>query len=203
MDTQTPENLFFILIGRSGAGKGTQALLLKKTLEEKGYEKVEHVTTGAGFRAFNEGGSYAAQLSKALTERGGLQPEFLAIWNWSTIFINLLKGGETVILDGAPRKLEEKNSLLSAIQFFGYKKPIVIYLDTPESWALERLKERGREDDLSPESGKTKMNWFEEEVLPVVDAYIHDPSVEFLHINGKQSIEEVHGDILVKIRSII
>lgn len=204
MEIENPsQKQFIIILGRSGAGKGTQSLLLKKALEEKGYDKVEHVTTGAGFRAFNEGGTYAARLSHELTNKGGLGPEFLAVWNWSNIFINLLKGDETVILDGAPRKLDEKNTLTSLISFFEYKKPVVIYLDSPEQWSLERLEERGREDDVNPESTKRKMSWFDEQVLPVVDAYSRDPLVHFIHVNGKQSIDEVHKEILAKIDSVL
>jgi adenylate kinase family enzyme len=204
MDIQNPkQKQFIIILGRSGAGKGTQALLLKKVLEEKGYEKVEHITTGGGFRAFNEGGSYAARCAKEINDRGGLQPEFLAIWNWSGIFINLLQGNETVILDGAPRKIDERVALSSAISFFGYTKPIVIHLDAPESWSLERLEERGREDDLKPESTARKMSWFDEQVLPVIEAYTHDPLVHFMHINGKQSIDEVHKEILAKLDSVM
>lgn len=204
MDIQNPkEKQFIIILGRSGAGKGTQALLLKKALEEKGYEKVEHVTTGGGFRAFNEGGTYAAKLSNELTNRGGLGPEFLAIWVWSNIFINLFKGNETVILDGAPRKIEERVALGSAISFFEYKKPVVIYLDAPELWSLDRLHERGREDDMKAESTTRKMSWFDTEVLPVIEAYSQDPTVHYLHINGKQSIDEVHKEILEKLDSVL
>lgn len=204
MDIQNPkEKQFIIILGRSGSGKGTQTLLLKKVLEEKGYEKVEHVTTGGGFRAFAEGGTYAARLSGELTGAGNLGPEFLAIWIWSDIFINLLKGNETVILDGAPRKIEERVALSSAISFFEYKKPIVIYLDAPESWSLERIKERGRDDDKKPEDAAKKMSWFDTEVLPILESYSQDPTVHYLHINGKQSIDEVHKEILEKLDSVL
>lgn len=193
---------FFILIGRSGCGKGTQADLLKQKLEEKGAKDVIHITTGGGFREFIKGENYIPSLSRSINEKGELQPEFLAVWNWSNIFINTLKGGETIILDGAPRKSFEVAMLHSAISFLGYEKPIVIYVDVSEGWAKERLIGRGREDDKNENEIKNRMEWFETDVLSALDLYIHDPRYNFLHINGEQTIEEVHSEIMNKLASL-
>lgn len=196
------EKKFYIIMGRSGCGKGTQADLLKKVLEERGAEKVVHVTTGGGFREFIAGPSHAAKLSKELTNTGGLNPEFLAVWNWSNIFINSLAGNETVILDGAPRRLAEIDPLHGAIRFFGYGKPTVIYLDVSDMWAMERITSRGREDDNELKKQEEKMRWFNEDVLPCVDAYARDPRYTFVRVNGEQTIEEVHKEIISKLNSL-
>lgn len=190
---------FFIIIGRSGSGKGTQAALLRDYLEEKGLQNVLHITTGGGFREFIQKDSYASRVSKEITNNGKLNPAFLAIWNWSNIFINKLHGNETVILDGAPRKVVEAETLKSAIEFFGYTMPTIIYLDVTESWALERIIERNREDDRKPGDAAQKMGWFDEEVLPVIENYSHDITCRFIHVNGKQSIEDVHKEIVEKL----
>jgi adenylate kinase family enzyme len=142
---------FFILLGRSGSGKGTQAALLKTLLEQKHGRQVTHITTGGGFRDFIAQDKYASHLAKAINDTGGLQPEFLAVWNWSNIFINTLQGEESVILDGAPRKPFEATILHSAIEFFKYRNPVVIYLDVSESGSREHLAKRGREDDVAVE----------------------------------------------------
>ena len=81
---------FFILLGRSGSGKGTQAALLQGALEDRGAKKVTHITTGGGFREFIQSGSYIANLAKEVNSTGGLQPEFLAVWSWANIFIKTL-----------------------------------------------------------------------------------------------------------------
>lgn len=193
---------FFIIIGRSGCGKGTQAELLKKHLEEKGTENVLHVTTGGGFREFIAGDSHAAVLSKELTNTGGLNPEFLAIWNWSNIFIQNLSGNETIILDGAPRRIGEMEPLHSAIRFFGYDMPVVIHLNVSETWAMEKLASRGREDDASRMEQEKKMEWFNQDVLPCLDAYSKDPRYVYVHINGEQTIEGVHKELLQQLDEI-
>ena len=193
---------FFILIGRSGCGKGTQADLLKQNLLQEGIKEVLHITTGGGFRDFIMKDNYVANLAKKVNDSGGLQPEFLAVWNWSNIFINTLKGDETVIFDGAPRKAFEVDMLHSAVSFFGYLKPIVIYIDVSEGWARERLLGRGREDDKEKEGVENRMNWFETDVLSAIDIYMHDPRYDFIHINGEKTIEEVHKDIINKLATL-
>lgn len=188
-------------MGRSGSGKGTQTTLFKTYLEGKGVKDVIHVTTGSGFREFIAGDSYAAKVSRNVNDTGGLQPEFLAIWNWSNIFINSIKGEETVILDGAPRKPVEVYALEGAISFFGYDMPTIIYIDVSEGWACEKLSSRGRPDDIEKESQERRMNWFMEEVLPCIDIYKHDARYGFIHVNGEQSVEDVQKEIVAKLES--
>lgn len=195
---------FFIFIGRSGSGKGTQAELLQKYLSEKGYESVKHFTTGGGFRDFiDRQENYSARLSRDIVNNGGLMPNFLAIWNWANIFIENLTAKDTVILDGAPRKVVEVEALARAVKFYQYDKPIVVYFDVSETWAIDRLTERGREDDADLEHIKKKMEWFAEDVLPCVDFYNTNKwSCDFLHINGQQTVEEVHNEVVSKLEQL-
>ncbi len=193
---------FYIIFGRSGCGKGTQSQLLKKKLEAEGYGNVLYVTTGAGFREFISGSSYAAQTSRDITNNGGLNPSFLAIWNWSNIFIKHLSGTETVILDGAPRRIEEVAPLQNAVSFFGYTRTTIIYLDVSEAWAMDKLVSRGREDDNELHEQERKMKWFNEDMLPCVEFYKNDPSCTYVHINGEQSVEDVHKEITEKLHEI-
>lgn len=190
------EKQFYILIGRSGSGKGTQAELLMKHLSEKGAASVKHITTGEGFRNFVNSASHAASIARDINATGGLQPEFLAIWNWSNIFISTLSGDETVILDGAPRKSLEVSVLDGAIRFFGYKPPTVIYIDVSETWAKDKLRSRGRMDDKDEEALSRRMDWFMEEVLPCVEMYRNDVRTRFIHVNGEKTIDEVHREII-------
>ena len=212
------EKSFIIMIGRSGCGKGTQSQLLVKYFEDK-YKSLEakdstnitHVTTGEGFRKLISGDTYTANISKEITNTGGLNPEFLAIWNWGNIFINNIKENDSIILDGAPRKLIEVHVLSSALNFYNYKNPIVIYLDVSESWAKDRLLNRGREDDQNEEEVNRKMAWFENDVIPCINYYKEESAKEntkesnsykFLHINGEQTPEQISVDIVSKLESL-
>jgi adenylate kinase family enzyme len=193
------EKKMYIIMGRSGGGKGTQVDLFKKYLEGKGTEGVHHVTTGGGFRAFVQGDTFAAKQARLINDAGGLQPGFLAVWNWTNIFINELKEEETLILDGAPRKLMELELLKDAVPFFGFAHPTIIYLDVSKDWAIDKLTSRGRDDDKDVEAMERKMKWFDDDVYPCVEAYKNDPTYTFIHVNGEQTVEQVHQELVAKL----
>lgn len=189
-------------MGRSGSGKGTQADLLKEKFEKAGYGRVIHTTTGGGFRKFIESDSFASRQLKEIVNKGGLAPEFLAVWNWANIFIENFTGEDTIILDGAPRRLVEVEALHSAMHFFGYEHPIIINIDVSETWAKDKLASRGREDDKDLADMERKMQWYEEDVIPCLDHYAHNPLYKYLHINGEQTIEEVQSEIIKKLADV-
>src|ERR1035437_11069256 len=96
----------YIFIGRSGCGKGTQAELLIKNLENRG-EKTLHVETGAFFREFIKKNLYTEVLAKNIVDSGGLMPEAMAINMWVSYLVDNFTGKEQLIFDGAPRRLME------------------------------------------------------------------------------------------------
>ena len=71
----------YIFFGRSGSGKGTQAELLIKYLQEQKRE-VLYIETGRVFREFMEQDSYSARLTREMLSGGGLLPVFLPVWIW-------------------------------------------------------------------------------------------------------------------------
>ncbi len=185
-------------MGRSGCGKGTQVELLMEYMRAHDAEKREifHLETGATFREFIESGSYSSKLSKDIYMSGKLQPSFLAVHIWSHVFIENLKGDEHIILDGTPRTLAETPVLDTAFQFYGRTKPKVIVLDVSNEWSTERLKGRGRFDEKNPEDVKKRLEWFDTDVVPAI-RYMEAAKLYEVHrINGEQSIEKVHDDII-------
>ena len=99
----------------------------------------------------------------------------------------------------SPRKPFEASVLHSAITFLGYKNPTVIYLDTPESVSREHIKGRGRDDDKIESDVTNRMDWFETDVLPTLEVYLGDPRYKVIHVNGSQTIDEVHKEIISKL----
>lgn len=190
----------FILIGRSGCGKGTQAKLLETYLKEQHKEfPVFYLETGKRFRDFIGQDSYSSSLARRITEAGELQPAFLAIWMWSNIFIENLTGKEHLIIDGTPRKEREAHVLDDALHFYKREHPYFIYINTNEEWARKRLDERKRNDDLNEEAIDKKMLWFNTNVLPAIEFFRKRDGYHFLEINGEQPIEKVNEDIIGKI----
>ncbi len=189
----------FIFIGRSGCGKGTQAELLQQKLREKTPETpIFYLETGGRFREYIQSETYSSNLSKEVMEKGGLQPEFLAVWNWSSLFVEKMRGDEHLVLDGTPRKLDEAEVLDSAMRFYKREKPFVVFLDVSKEFSIARFKDRGRADDKSLQAIEERMKWYEEHVVAAVRYYWQNDNYKLLHINGEQTIEEVHAEIIAK-----
>ena len=193
------EPLIFILIGRSGCGKGTQAKLLVKYLLDKKLGDVLYVYTGEKLRNFAEKeGNLAALLAKSKMKAGGLLPSFLAVWLWSGALIEGVKENNNVIMDGSPRTLLEAMMVDDAMEFYSRNRVIPIFLETSEEWSTKRLLGRGRSDD-SLKSIKKRMVYFEKDVVPVINYYDGKSRHKLTRINGEQSVEEVHKEILEKV----
>jgi adenylate kinase len=184
----------YIFIGRSGAGKGTQIQLLIEKLKTTGHP-VLHVETGKAFREFIQTKSHASDLSKKIATEGGLQPSFLSIWTWSDLLIKNFSGQEHLLFDGMPRRMSEAKILETALRFYGVENPTVIFLDVSEHWAMDRLFGRGRADD-GKESIAHRMAWFDQDVADTVQYMAHNSYYRFIKINGEQTIEEVHADVV-------
>lgn len=193
------EPLVFLLMGRSGCGKGTQAKLLVKYLRDNKLGDVIYVYTGERLRNFAEKEkTLAARLAKAKMKVGGLLPSFLAVWLWSGALIEGVEESNNVIMDGSPRILLEAMMVDDAMEFYGRSKVVPIFLETSEEWSTQRLSERGRNDD-SLKSIKERMAYFEKEVVPVINYYNGKSRYKLARINGEQSVEEVHREILEKV----
>jgi len=190
----------FIFFGRSGSGKGTQAHLLADYLEKESDTKALYIETGARFREFKTGDSLSSKLAKEIIEHGDLMPEFLPIWIWSEILVKNYTGKEHLILDGLSRRLDEAPVLDSAMHFYKIKDPYVLYLNISRERARDLMKGRGRNDDTD-EYIEHRLDWFEKDVVPAIEYFKENKYYKFIEINGQQSIEDVHKEIIEKISS--
>ncbi len=189
----------FVFIGQSGSGKGTQAKLLIDYIKSKDNNRpVFYLESGVAFRKLVSEEKYTAKLAKHIYEAGGLQPEFLAIFVWSNLLIENLTGEEHLVLDGTPRKLREAHVLDSAFKFYRQERPTVVFLNVSRDWSVLRLTDRNRSDD-NPGDIESRLNWFESDVVPAINFFKNDQYYNFLDINGEQSVDKVHADIVAAI----
>src|SRR3989344_2645860 len=194
----TPQTIIFC--GRSGCGKGTQAELIKKYLEEKDpARKVIYAETGARFREFTARDTYTGKLTKEILAQGGLLPEFLPIWVWTGLFIDNYTGNEHIITVGLARRANESPVLDSALRFYKRISPDVVIIDVSDKWASDHLLGRGRYDDNQEEINK-RLRWYEDNVVPAIKFFENNSDYyKIHHINGEQTIEEVQKEIRSKI----
>ena len=189
----------FIFFGLSGSGKGTQAKLLIEELNKKDPEKkVLYLETGERLREFIKTESFTSSLTKKVIDAGDLMPEFMPIWIWAGFLVENLTGNEHIVFDGLSRRADEAPVLDSAIRFYKRENPIVISLDVSLEWTTKHLLSRGRKDD-DEEGIKKRLDWYEKNVLPAIEYFKNHPYYKFVSINGEQSIEAVHQEILEKI----
>jgi adenylate kinase len=191
----------FIIIGRSGSGKGTQARLLQEYIKKQDSKtEILYTESGDEFRKFLKSDNYASRLAKEINTKGLLQPAFLAIWIWSSYLIKNLNNKKHLILDGTPRKLNEADVLDEAFSFYKRSNVNVIYINVSVGWATERLQDRHRADDTN-EGIKKRLDWFDTDTTEAIDFYKNNPSYNFFDINGEQSVKEVHDEIVSKLKA--
>lgn len=186
----------FVLVGRSGCGKGTQAEKLKEYFAKHDPQRpVIHVETGRLFREFVKGETHTQQLAKVIADRGGLQPEFLTVSIWSQFLVQNMLADCHLIFDGTPRKFDEAHVLDTAFSFYQREKPYILFMDAHRDTVIPRLLARGRADD-NPEDIETRLQWFDDQVMKVVDYYRTNPNYHFVRVDSSQSIDRVFNDIV-------
>ncbi len=178
-----------VFLGRSGAGKGTQLKLLDEYLLSQG-KKTLYISIGELLRSLGSKDTFAGRKVKEILNAGKLIQEWVAIYMWQNdIMTRLQENDEIIFFDGSPRKLHEAEVLDATLEWFEREEDMVaILLDVGHGEVSQRLKARGRADDTD-EAIKSRLDWFETEVMPVVRYY--ESSGRLVTVDGEGTVEEV------------
>jgi adenylate kinase len=181
-----------VLLGKQGAGKGTQAARLA---ERYG---IAHIATGDLFRAAAAAGTPAGREAEEYMNRGDLVPDDLTLRIVEERFAeeDLIEKG--FVLDGFPRTLPQAEKLEEVLD--GHPLDLVINLDVPTEIVLDRIAGRRvcencgttyhvsappkddwtcdmcggrvvqREDDTE-EAVMRRLELYEKETVPIIDFY--------------------------------
>lgn len=193
--------IFFL--GKSGSGKDTQADLLIEKF------KFNFISSGDLLRDFKNRSSafpedslerYEADGIKRILDTGKFVPTLTVACQWRFAALEVMKNFKQstgLVFGGSPRKLAEAMILddffskwPDAQEYFKIC-PVEITLSNEE--AAKRLLLRRREDD-NERAIKNRLSEFEEFVVPVIDYF--KKSGRLLTVNGEQSIDDVHKDVL-------
>jgi adenylate kinase len=179
-----------VLLGRSGCGKNTQADLIG--------HNYGHIIISSGdlLRELATKPLIAGKKIAALLDQGGLPPAWLVDFLLIRYFLEQDPPAQ-MVLNGYPRRIGEAETFDEVMQWFGREKEILaILVDISREEAKRRLLSRARPDD-SDARIEERLNWYESEVMPVVEYY--ESSQRLIRVNGEQSVEDVQKEIVDKL----
>lgn len=200
-----------VMFGPPGAGKGTQARLLE---ERRG---LNHISTGALFRAEIERGTRLGLTARSFIAEGELVPDDV-VWSVARRSLEAIDGDDFV-LDGYPRTLPQARLLRDYLDARGGELDAFLFIELDEEEIVRRISRRRidqktgasyhldfnpppedfppdrleqREDD-QPQAIRRRLHVFEKETAPIVAFY---DEYDLVHrIDGDGSIEEVYARI--------
>jgi adenylate kinase len=177
-----------VLLGKQGAGKGTQGDLLARRFT------IQHLSTGQLFRDSAAVGVAAGLEAKDYMDRGELVPDDIVVAVVEERFANPREVENGFVLDGFPRtefQAKELDRILGS-----HRLDLVIDLEVPTGLVVQRLLARNREDDTE-ESISRRLELYESETKPLVDFYRERGLLTT--VDGDGTEDEVFDRLLVAI----
>lgn len=191
--------MHIVFYGPEGSGKGTQAKLLAEKL------KLPVLVSGDLVRemAANDKG-LIGDICRESLKKGKYVPDSVMYILWKRR-LKMPDAQRGWIIDGFPRNIEQAKFLVDKIDKYGYKIDKVFYLKISPEESYKRLIKRGRQlhpgdTDLhdSPERIKERLEIYKQGEADVLSYFESLGILE--EINGEQSIEKVHQDILARLK---
>lgn len=212
-----------ILLGAPGAGKGTQAELLREWMP------IPQVSSGDLFRANISSGTELGLKAKGYMDRGELVPDDVTV-GMVADRIAQADCASGVIFDGFPRTVAQAEALSKMMAGMGRRIDLVAYITVPRDVLLDRLggrwtcrqcgkvyhalfspeKVKGvcdacggglyqRADD-TPETQRRRIDVYVESTAPLVSYYREKGLL--VEIDGEQGIEQVQQQLRQAIEGV-
>ena len=174
-----------IFLGPPGAGKGTQAKVLSQS------SHIPHISTGDILRSAVVQQTELGKQAQAYMEQGELVPDELM----RSMVKERLTQSDTAqgwILDGFPRNVAQAAFLEDFLAQVEQSCDVVINVEVPNEVLVERLLNRGRQDDTRSVV-EHRLEVYAEQTAPLIDFY--RDRQKLASINGNQSMETVTEEL--------
>ena len=192
MIPSSTDSRILLFAGRSGCGKGTQAVFLNRDFN------IPIIKTGRLLRERAEKNDYTGRNLKRGFEKGFLVPTPLVFELWVEEFDAIKKDPKFAgfIMDGNPRKLYEAHLLEELFEWYHWGNVILVHIDITAKEAMKRMKERRRLGDTQEEM-EHKESWYQTDVVPVLEYFASKD--QRIDVNGEQSEEKVYEELKKKL----
>jgi len=212
-----------ILLGPPGAGKGTQANMVRKKFD------IPQISTGDMLRTAIRQGSKLGISAKKVMDVGALVSDDL-ILNLVKERINQNDCKNGYLFDGFPRTLTQANGITTS----GITVDYVVEIKVKDEEIIKRMsgrrvhlasgrtyhiqfnppKVQGKDDETGEDlvqreddqenTVRKRLDVYRKETSPLIDYYNKmsrevDSSLKYVEVNGMQDVESVTNDILTKL----
>lgn len=193
----------FIFYGIVGSGKGTQVELLKSYLKDnKISDDILFISTGEEFRKIISLDGFTGKTIKENINNGILVPDFFTTSILVKKIADNINENTTIITDGYPRTISQSKSFEELMNFYNRKDVKIIYIELGKEEATKRMKLRGRADDTD-EGIANRFDEYTKNVIPSMEYFKGKDGYNIFTINGDQTVEEVHKEIINKIKAYL
>ena len=176
----------FVLFGKPGSGKGTQA----EHLSEK--YKLYHISTGDLFRKNISQNTNLGLLAQSYMDKGELVPDKVTI----KMLENEIKENpqsKGFLFDGFPRTIAQAESLDKFLKSIDMQINATIALDVDEEELISRIIDRGktsnRSDDQDIEKIQNRFNEYNMKTF-TLSKYYKDQK-KFFELDGSGTVDEI------------
>ncbi len=187
-----------VLFGPPGAGKGTQADILKDK-----YQLV-HISTGDVFRHNIKNKTELGLNAKSYIDRGALVPDEITI-KMLNAEVEKNPDAKGFIFDGFPRTPAQADALSELLESKDTEVSAMIALEVNDEVLVERLLERGktsgRADDADESVIRNRIKVYYKETSVLKEYY--QKQHKYYGINGVGSIEEINERLNVVIDKLM
>lgn len=207
-----------LIMGRPGAGKGTQAVNIRE------YYKIPHISTGDMFRAAIKNQTKLGLEAKSYMDKGALVPDEVTI---GIVEERLLAEDckDGFLLDGFPRTIAQAEALDAFLKKNGIKLDAVLDVNVPQEILVRRMVGRRvckncgatfhvefnapkvegicdncgspliqRADDTEA-TAKNRLTVYDNQTAPLLEFYKKQNILKT--VNGDQPLDKVFDDIKV------
>jgi adenylate kinase len=187
--------LTVLFFGVQGSGKGTQVKLLMDVIKTHSSDAIIHIDMGALMRTSIASGTVTGKLTGEIINVGKRMPDFMPVYLSTKAFAEgIVTNKEHIIADGLCRGEDQTRGFDDAMVFYGRGNYHIITLELSDEEATKRLMARGRTDD-TPEGIKNRLGWYKTDVEPQLNL-MAGRGRTIHRINGDQTVEAVHADII-------